>query len=282
MTHHIVEVEASELASGPQLIVVSGQDRADSDFRLGTREIDVHSHLRGQFFCVDSGLLHVRTEHGSWLLPPQRAGWIPPGLPHRVSVSGAHHGWSVFITPEASQCLPDRPCVIGISELMRALVLRAVTWSVQVQLNDEQARVIAVLLDEMRSAPHQPLHLPLPSDRRLLKVTQAILAKVSDERTLEEWATWAGLSPRTLSRLFRSETACSFSQWRQQARLSHALERLALGESVANVADALGYASPSHFIAMFKRNFGDSPAHYFAQRANVGEENWAGLATCWT
>lgn len=39
------------------------------------------------------------------------------------------------------------------------------------------------------------------------------------------------LSPRTLSRLFLVETAVSFAQWRQQARLVHALERLARGEA---------------------------------------------------
>jgi AraC-like DNA-binding protein len=58
----------------------------------------------------------------------------------------------------------------------------------------------------------------------------------------------------------------SFAQWRQQARLVHALERLARGESVAGVADALGYATPSNFITMFKRSFGESPARYFAKR----------------
>ncbi|MBS2075231.1 helix-turn-helix domain-containing protein, partial [Klebsiella pneumoniae] len=76
----------------------------------------------------------------------------------------------------------------------------------------------------------------------------------------------AGLSARTLRRTFLAETGSSFAQWRQQARLTHALERLAQGEPVALVADALGYASPSNFIAMFRRAYGDSPAHYFASR----------------
>jgi AraC-like DNA-binding protein len=88
-----------------------------------------------------------------------------------------------------------------------------------------------------------------------------------DNRSLEEWASWAGLSPRTLSRLFRAETALSFAQWRQQARLTRCLEQLADGTPVAAVADGLGYASTSAFIAMFRRSFGDSPARYFGQRA---------------
>lgn len=261
--------DLSELDDGPALIVVGGDERDDSDFQLGTREIAEHRHLRGQLFCVDNGLLHVHTEHGSWLLPPQRAGWMPPSIAHRVSISGAHSGWSVFVRPDTARLLPALPCVIGISELMRALVRRARGWSPQAVLSDTQDRVLAVLLDEMRHAPQLPLHLPCPRDRRLLKVTQAMLRQLGDDRGLEGWAAWAGMSPSTLSRLFRQETGLSFAQWRQQARLSHALTRLAQGAPVANVADETGFASPSHFIAMFRRNFGDSPAHYFARRAGM-------------
>ncbi|EJL67940.1 DNA-binding domain-containing protein, AraC-type [Variovorax sp. CF313] len=261
--------DLSERADGPALIALWGADEAGSELRLGTREYDWHSHLRGQVFCVESGLVHVRTAHGSWLLPPHRAGWFPPGEAHKVSISGAMSGWSVLIAPRASRELPERPCVIGISELMRALVRRAVTWAAQDRLDTEQARMTAVLLDEMRRAPHEPLHLPMPTDRRLLRIATAICEQPESTRTLDEWAHWAGLSPRTLSRLFLTETAVSFGQWRQQARLVHALERLARGEAVADIADALGYATPSNFIAMFKRSFGDSPARYFAQRGEL-------------
>lgn len=258
--------DPSERADGPSLIAVWGEDQGSGEYRLGTREVDWHRHLRGQVFCVESGLAHVRTQHGSWLLPPHRAGWIPPGEQHKVSISGALSGWSVVISPDASRSLPEQPCVIGISELMRALVRRTVSWADQDSLDVEQERMSVVLLDEMRRAPHEPLHLPMPADRRLLRIANAILGQPHDARRLEEWAEWAGLSPRTLTRLFVAETGCSFAQWRQQARLTRALERLARGESVANVADSLGYATPSNFIAMFRRCFGDSPAHYFAKR----------------
>lgn len=261
-------LDHSERSDGPALIALRGEDTPDNEFRLGTREYDWHHHLRGQVFCVESGLVHVRTVHGSWLLPPNRAGWIPSREAHKVSVSGAMSGWTVLITPRAARDLPDQPCVFGISEVMSALVRRAVSWSGQDALAPSQKRMMAVLLDEIRQAPHEPLHLPMPVDRRLLRIAQAILEQPQDTRTLLDWAAWAGLSASTLSRLFLAETGNSFAQWRQQARLTHALEMLANGVPVAQVADALGYASPSNFIAMFRRCFGDSPAHYFAQRSH--------------
>lgn len=258
--------EWSERADGPPLVAVWGGPEADSAFRLGTHETGWHGHLRGQVFCIEDGLMQVRTRHGAWLLPPHRAGWIPPGEPHLASVSGATSGWTMYLTPEASRRLPDQPCVIGVSEVMRALVRRAVEWSGQDRLLPEQRRMSAVLLDEMRRAPHEPLHLPLPADRRLLRICNAILATPDDARTLADWADWAGLSPRTLSRRFTAELGVSFALWRQQARLVHGIEALARGDAVAVVADALGYATPSNFIAMFRRSLGDTPARFFSRR----------------
>lgn len=262
-------LDLSELADGPSLIAIRGKDDPNHEFRLGTREYDWHHHLRGQLFCVESGLVHVRTVHGSWLLPPNRAGWIPSNEPHKVSISGAMSGWTVLITPDASQHLPNQPCVIGIGELMNALVRRAVSWPFQNTLDAAQERLIAVLLDEIGRSPHQPLHLRMPTDRRLLRIANKILAKPEDARTLQKWAAWGGVSPSTLSRLFVAETGSSFAQWRQQARLVCALEMLANGVSVANIADALGYATPSNFIAMFRRSFGDSPGRYFSKQRGL-------------
>jgi AraC-like DNA-binding protein len=218
---------------------------------------------------VESGLVHTHTAHGSWLLPPHRAGWMPPGEQHRVTLYGPLTGWGVFLHPDLSHCLPDRPGVIGVNALMRELVHRASSWTWRAELDQRQAQVMAVLLDELRYAPREPLHLPMPVDRRLLRIAHAVLEQPHDGRSLEEWAAWAGLSARSLSRLFRAETALSFAQWRQQARLTKGLEQLADGQSVAAVADGLGYASTSAFIAMFRRCFGHPPARYFGQRATA-------------
>jgi AraC-like DNA-binding protein/mannose-6-phosphate isomerase-like protein (cupin superfamily) len=266
-TRHIeAPIDHSERAEGPDLIAIRGDASMAGDFRLGTREVDWHHHLRGQVFCVESGLVHVRTTHGSWLLPPQRAGWIPPSERHKVSISGVTGGWSLLISPKACRTLPRHPCVMGLNDLMLALVRRAVAWSDQPVLATAQKRMLAVLLEEIRHAPHEPLHLPMPSDRRLLRIAQAILKHPHDARTIEQWAHWAGLSVRTLSRLFLAETALSFAQWRQQARLTLALEMLANNVPVAEIADALGYATPSNFIAMFRRSFGDTPSRYFGKQ----------------
>lgn len=256
-----------ERTDGPSLIAYWTEGEASSEYDEGTRDYGWHSHARGQLYCVESGLVHVRTAQGSWLLPPHRAGWMPPGVEHTVTLSGRMSGWGVFVTPPECGCLPAEPCVIGVTELMRALVRRASSWVWATELDESQERITAVLLEEICRAQREPLHLPMPLDRRALRIAVALIERPEDNRSLEEWAAWAGLSPRSLSRLFRGETALSFAQWRQLARLSRGLERLAEGEAVSAVADALGYASVSAFVAMFRRSFGQPPARYFAAQA---------------
>ncbi|WP_239510213.1 helix-turn-helix domain-containing protein [Serratia marcescens] len=36
------------------------------------------------------------------------------------------------------------------------------------------------------------------------------------------------------------------------------------------IAETLGYASPSNFISMFRKAFGDPPARYFSASAGKG------------
>lgn len=250
-----------ESADGPPVIAYEARGE------IPLEETDWHSHVRGQFFYVEQGFVITRTEHGSWLLPPHRAGWMPPGERHTVSIAGPSHAWGVFIAPCAAAGLPDRPCVVGVNDLFRAIIKRAASWPRNAESEPERDRLLAVMLDEMRRAPVEHLHLPMPVDRRLRRIAMAMFERPDDTRGIEEWASWAGMSVRTLTRLFRQETQCSVAQWRQQARLTRALERLAHGEPVSVVADALGYATPSAFVAMFRKAFGDSPGRYLARQA---------------
>ena len=104
--------------------------------------------------------------------------------------------------------------------------------------------------------------MPLPRDPRLQRVAQALIAEPADDRDLERWAAWAAVSSRTLSRRFVTETGFNFTAWRQRVRMMRSLEMLAAGMPVTAVAFDLGYSTPSAFIALFRRTFGDTPANY--------------------
>jgi len=103
----------------------------------------------------------------------------------------------------------------------------------------------------------------MPQDKRLLRITRALVDNPSDLRSLEKWANEVGASKRTLNRLFNAETGMSFSAWRQQRKLHRAIELLSAGKTITSIALEIGYENPSAFIAMFKRCLGTTPSNYF-------------------
>ncbi len=151
-----------------------------------------------------------------------------------------------------------------VTPLLRELIVRATAFAQPYAERGREARLARVLADEIAAARVAPFALPAPRDARLLRITRRLLDDPADDRTLAAWGRAAGASPRTLARLFRRETGMSFARWRQQARLLRALELLAAGRAVTEVALDLGYESTSAFITMFRETLGSTPARYFS------------------
>jgi AraC-like DNA-binding protein len=91
---------------------------------------------------------------------------------------------------------------------------------------------------------------------------ERLIESPGDNKKLERLCRECGASKRTIQRLFRKETKMTFSRWRQQLRLLHAMQRLALGEKVTSAALDAGYNSTSAFISMFRKQLGTTPARY--------------------
>ena len=235
---------------------------------LEPRVTERHSHERGQLLGATQGLLSVDAGDSQWVVPATHAVWIPPCVSHGVRSHGPFSGWSVYVIAHACADLPVEPCVLTVSGLLREVVLRAAGWG-EVAWDAAQARLAAVLVDEIRTLPRATLGLPMPQEARLRRIAQALADRPDDERRLGEWAAWAGMAPRTLTRRFVQETGFSFTEWRQRVRLLRALERLAAGTPVTRVALELGYDNVSAFIALFRRTFGVTPGRYFAPHESL-------------
>src|SRR6201996_6109340 len=51
----------------------------------GTR-LDTHMHREAQLVYAARGTMQVTTPKGRWLVPPDRAVWVPAGLAHAIDV----------------------------------------------------------------------------------------------------------------------------------------------------------------------------------------------------
>jgi AraC-like DNA-binding protein len=223
-------------------------------------EIEAHHHRRDQLLYAVSGIMRVRTEREAWIVPPDRAVYIPALTDHSVSTCGAVEMRTLYLVPGSAPDLPAAPVAIQVTELLRALIMALIE---EPMLYDERGRggaIAGLIHSEIARAGHLSLVVPMPADPRLSRMCVALLAKPADTRTLDEWAGVAGASPRTLARLFRDEVGLSFAAWRQRVRFHNALEALVRGEPLVRVAARNGYRSPSAFSAAFRKAMGVAPS----------------------
>jgi AraC-like DNA-binding protein len=227
----------------------------------GIRERRPHRHDDGQLFTIQTGVVAIEAEGGRWVMPTGCIAWIPPGIVHGASVQGGMVGTSLYFDGAWSRAsMPDTVKVARLSPLLDALLV-ALTGD-EAPTGTALDHYVAVFADAFAREPAQTLFLPMPREPRLMRMATRMLAAPDDNTDLDGWAARIGMSRRTLTRRFQSETGWTIGQWRQQMRLLAAMERLAAGDSVTTIALDLGYASVSSFIAVFRRYLGTTPRAY--------------------
>jgi len=247
----------------PQPVVSFGQDLAKGQV------LPFHSHRRAQLVYASQGVMAVNTRSASYVIPPQRAVWMPGGVEHRIEARIDVKMRTLYIARSETANLPLDVCVLQIAPLLRELIVEAVSSGIDHWPGTDYgpgsplANIMSVILDQIRTQAVVPsLALPLPADSRLLRIVQALIDNPADPRELADWANEVGASVRTLVRLFPIQTGMTFREWRQQRRLLRALELLATGASVTNIALEIGYENTSAFTAMFRRCLGTTPTRY--------------------
>lgn len=242
-----------------------------SDWRLVSSATDYpenwfiqpHSHEKHQLIYAIEGVMVVHSAQEQWTVPPSRGIWMPKGQVHSIRCVGPVKMRSVFVQPDDGLDLPSRTCAVSVSALLSELIKVSVDIRHPHGPDSREARVLRLILDELEILPTLPLNLPQPEEPRLRVICQALQGDPGDNSTLADWSAQLGLDEKTIQRLFQRHTGMTFGQWRQQARLLAALERIALGEKIIDVAGALGYDSPSAFSAMFRKHFGRTPSRFF-------------------
>jgi AraC-like DNA-binding protein len=222
-------------------------------------QIAWHGHRVHQLVYPIRGVLQVSTERGSWVVPPNRAVWIPAFIAHAHQAHGPTEMRGLkFDVP--NPLAHDTPTVLSVSPLLRE-VIRALTDDRELT-GDHRHHLEQTALHELRGVEALPLGLPAPHDPRLVDLAAILQENPADPRSLPQLGRAVGASSRTLSRLFREQTGITFPQWRAQLRLHHALKLLAAGSPVTRVAADCGYRSPSAFIESFRLAFGTTPGRY--------------------
>jgi len=224
--------------------------------------IEPHEHVWGQLLYAMSGVMWVETPNEALVVPPQRAVWLPPGVPHGIRVVSDLQMRNIYLRPSLAVTLDDSVQVIEVGGLLRELIVGLVEQGDD-GAPEYYAALVGLALLELKRARRSQLKIPMPddSDRRLMNLCQAVMAASSLDISFEQHAQGAGASVRTLARLFKDGLGMGFAEWRRQVQLATAVAELIQGVPVSAIARELGY-SPSSFSDMFRRELGVAPSQF--------------------
>jgi AraC-like DNA-binding protein/quercetin dioxygenase-like cupin family protein len=234
-------------------------------YRKGTR-LDTHMHREAQLVYAARGTMQVTTPKGRWLVPPDRAVWVPARLEHAIDVLADIDMRTLYFDlawlkrEQRSESL-DSEFVVRVSRLLHQTILALFDGR-----NDPDRTELLVRLAvlELHQAEDSTTFIPLPHEPRCRRAADIVLGDPTSSHEIETLARAVGTSARTLSRLFSLETQLSFKSWCQRARIAAAIERLSMeaNVSVKQLAADLGYASVPAFSHAFRQVTGKTPTGF--------------------
>lgn len=232
----------------------------------------------GTLSVMESGLVTARTAEESLIYSSGMLVYIPPGLPYRTEILTKNiSGWYVTIPKERVGFLPsNRIQVLKPSKLILGISDEIVSWGILSEKNKTpvQRRLVMAFLDELaKIPPMRHLTVPMPAHSGLCIVAGRIMQDPADKKGIDFWAKVAGMSRRSFTGYFSSETGLSFSLWRQRVKIHSSIKSLLSGKSVTETAAELNYPTTSAFSDTFRRQIGISPKQYLKRETNSALAN---------
>ena len=234
-------------------------------------EVAEHAHGSDQLIYAVSGLMEVSSDQSVWLIPPHFALWIPAHTCHRIHMPGPVSMRTLYLRSGLTARLDADCAVLHVTPLLRELIVETVRVGQLRMRNRYECALRDLLIPQLEKATPIPTFVTLPREDRARVVAQAILRDPATSKTMADLCSEAGVSVRTIERVFRKEMGTDFELWRRQVRLNKAVELLVSGSSIKEVAFKIGYSQSSAFVEMFRRTFGTTPKAWISslERASV-------------
>lgn len=232
-------------------------------YRRG-EEDPLHYHLEGQLLYATSGVMLVETDSRRWVIPPQRALWLPPLMEHSYRLLSHTDLRAVYISTNlisasTNSAKNNRVHMIDAVPLIKELIAGLFTNDYNTLTKRKMALLLLEIIGE---APSVSAELPMPGDERLFRAVRELIISHRWEASLTEMAGIANISERSFTRLFLRDTGFSFRTWKQRARIYASLDLLSANVPVKQIAWQLGFSSPAAFSAAFRAIMGVTPGEF--------------------
>jgi AraC-like DNA-binding protein len=249
--------------------LVGGIHLVARNYRKGVR-LGTHMHREAQLVYAARGTMQVTTPKGRWLVPPDRAVWVPARLEHSIDMLADIQMRTLYfdlkwLAREDRSDSLDAEFVVRVSRLLHESILALFDGRDDPDRTD---LLIRLTMLELHQAEDPTTFIPLPHEPRCRRAADIVLADPTKTHDIDDLAREVGTSARTLSRLFSAETQLSFKSWCQRARIAVAIERLSMepNVSVKQLAADLGYASFPAFSHAFRQVTGRTPTEFAEEK----------------
>lgn len=237
--------------------VIDGMDEAITRNKFW----EEHSHPTHELIWNTRGASSLTVGPRTWTITPTVGLWIPAGVRHTAWTPAGTWYRTAMFSVQTTTPIAEEPVAVDVTDLLRLLLDRLA----EPELDDaSRSKTEAKVLDVLTPAPHE-LVVRIPASDLLTPIVLALDADVRDARTLHEWSAQLGVSARTITRQFQTETGLGFSRWLAASRIQRSIVLLTDGESIDDVAAAVGFRSASAFGTAFRRVTGTSPGRFRAQ-----------------
>ena len=262
-----MSIAATPIAAirGSRPATADGVDLVARHYKKGAR-LDTHMHREAQLVYAARGTMQVTTPKGRWLVPPDRAVWVPARLEHSIDVLADIDMRTLYfdlawLAREDRGASLEAEFVVRVSQLLHQAILALFDGRND---RDRSGLLVRLAVLELHQADDSATFIPLPQEPRCRRAADIVLADPTGAHEIETLAREVGASARTLSRLFSSETQLSFKSWRQRARIAAAIEKMSMeaNVSVKQLASDLGYASVPAFSHAFRQVTGKTPTEF--------------------
>ncbi len=177
--------------------------------------LDTHMHREAQLVYAARGTMQVTTPRGRWLVPPDRAVWVPALSEHAIDVLADIEMRTLYfdlawLKREERSASLDAEFVVRVSRLLHETILALFDGR---NNPGRTGLLVRLALLELHHAEDSATFIPLPQEPRCRRAAEIVLDDPTGLHEIDTLAREVGTSARTLSRLFSAETQLSFKSW---------------------------------------------------------------------
>lgn len=225
--------------------------------------VESHSHRHAQFLLYLTGSGRQRLADHTHDVQPGSLFFLAPGCDHSFVEGDGRRPLCLAIDFDTPAARGSTHNLVSQSDLrlIRQSISTLHAWqSGPGEVFPREAGAVLAILDVlMRAAGLLGETRPRVTPAFVRRAREALLTQNENPTPVAKAAEAVGYHPDHLTRILKRETGMSASQLRAAEKLKRAMSLLQHGRTVADTAEACGFADPNYFSRWFRKQTGQTP-----------------------